>query len=105
MQTIRSSHQRRKRSSQKTRSLFRKPMIPVVRFPASLKARSWGKTGATPRPPPTRRTCPTFPTWLSSPSGPTKSANVSPSLYARIISRVVLPSAWTTTVTVPHSGS
>ena len=105
MQTIRSSQYLLKRSSQKTRSLLRKPMIPVVRLPASLKARSCGKIGATPRPPPTRTTCPTFPTWLSSPSGPTKSEKESPSLKSRIISFVVLPRAWMTMVTVPHSGS
>ena len=39
------------------------------------------------------------------PSGPTKSSNVSPSWYAVIISRVVLPSAWMTIVTVPQSRS
>ena len=80
-------------------------MIPVVRLPASLKARSCGKTGATPRPPPTRTTWPTFPTWLSRPSGPTKSEKLSPYLNSRIISFVVFPRAWTTTVTVPQSGS
>ena len=35
------------------------------------------------------------------PSGPTKSANVSPTLVVLIISRVVFPSVWTTIVMVP----
>ena len=59
MQTISSSHRAPNPFSQKTRSLLRKPMMPVVRLPACLNARSCGKTGATPRPPPTRTTWPT----------------------------------------------
>ena len=35
-------------------------MMPVVRLPASLNARSCGYTGATPSPPPTSTTCPTL---------------------------------------------
>ena len=41
--------------------------------------------------------------WLGSPSGPMKSRMASPSRSA-IISKVVFPTAWITTVTVPRSG-
>ncbi len=40
VQTISSSQNSRNFASQKTRSFERKPMIPVIRLPASLKARS-----------------------------------------------------------------
>src|ERR1019366_5142527 len=59
--------------------------------------------GATPNPPPTRTTVPSsLRMWLGSPRGPKKSRRVSPSRNV-IISKVVLPTAWITTVTVPWS--
>jgi len=105
VQTTRSSQCFPNRSSQKMSGFERKPMIPVVRLPASLNARSWGYTGATPRPPPTSTTWPTFSTCWGRPRGPTKSEKVSPSAYLAIISRVVLPSAWITIVIVPRRRS
>ena len=57
--------------------------------------------GATPSPPPTSTTVPSsLRMWLGKPSGPMKSRIVSPSRKANI-SNVVLPTACTTTVTVP----
>jgi hypothetical protein len=57
--------------------------------------------GATPSPPPTSTTVPSsFRMWLGNPSGPMKSRIASPSCNP-IISNVVLPTAWITTVTVP----
>src|ERR1039458_9908167 len=57
--------------------------------------------GATPSPPPTSTTVPSsLRIWLGKPRGPMKSRIVSPSRNANI-SKVVLPTAWTTTVTVP----
>src|ERR1019366_3438809 len=57
--------------------------------------------GATPSPPPTSTTVPSsLRIWLGKPSGPMKSRMLSPSRNANI-SKVVLPTAWTTTVTVP----
>src|ERR1035438_371806 len=57
--------------------------------------------GATPRPPPTSTTVPSsLRMWLGKPSGPMKSRIVSPSRSANI-SKVVLPTAWTPTLTGP----
>ena len=92
-------------SAQNTRSLLRKPTMHVVRLPASLNARSCGKIGATPRPPPTSTTWPTGSMCCGRPKGPTKSANSSPASYLSRISRVVAPSDCTTTVIVPRSRS
>ena len=61
--------------------------------------------GATPSPPPTSTTCPTLLTCCASPSGPTKSANVSPDWKWSRMCSVVLPSAWITSVTTPLSRS
>src|ERR1017187_1783100 len=59
--------------------------------------------GATPSPPPTSTTVPSsLRIWLGRPNGPMKSRIVSPSRKV-IISKVVLPTAWITTVTVPRS--
>jgi hypothetical protein len=58
VQTISSSLKAASFSVQKARLASRKPTMQVVRLPASLKARSCGKTGATPRPPPTSTTWP-----------------------------------------------
>ena len=69
-----------------------------------LEARSCGKTGATPRPPPTSTTWPCWPMCCGRPSRPTKSSTSSPAANWSRIASVVLPSACTTTVTVPRAG-
>ena len=102
--TWNSSLNSRNRSSQNIRSRLRNPMIEMVYAPLCLNARSCGKIGATPSPPPTTMTLPGCSIWLGTPSGPTKSRSSAPSGRA-IICQVVFPTAWMTTVTVPRSRS
>ena len=61
------------RSSQNIRSLFRKPMMEMVKDPSSLCSRSWGNTGATPKPPPTSTAFLRFSICEATPKGPIKS--------------------------------
>ena len=93
MVTISSSLTLRKRSSQKSRSLLRAPIMVITLFPACFKALAIGNTGATPTPPPTQTTVPKFSISEGSPKGPTRSSIRSPelrwdSLYVEVPTRI-----------------
>ncbi len=82
----------------------RAPHRAVTWFPASLKARATGSNSATPTPPATHRTFPTFSMLAGCPSGPKRSANRSPT-SSRTVARLVFPTAWTTRVMLPVASS
>ena len=96
------------RSSKTRRSARRAPRIVTTSCPASRKARAMGSIGAAPMPPATHATVPRkssglpgTPMCVGLPRGPATLAKESPSANASVISIVVLPTAWTTSVIVP----
>ena len=86
------------------RSLFRAANILITLFPASFIALIIGNIGATPTPPPAHITVPYFSIWVAWPNGPTTSVKLSPTSRAQI-SRVLKPTACTTSVIVPRRTS
>ena len=67
-------------SSKINNSLLRAPIITMSLLPAALYACAMGYNGATPIPPPTHTTVPTFSMWVGFPKGPRIAAMSSPSL-------------------------
>ena len=87
---ISSSAAERISSSITSSCLLRAPMITVTLLPAFLKAWAIGNIGATPMPPPTQTTQPTFLMSVGRPSGPTTVGSESPT-FMRESLRVVSP--------------
>ena len=87
-----------------TRSLLRKPTMPVTLVPCSCSAWAMGSAMAQPTPPPTTQTFFRPSISVALPKGPTKSCTASPSF--RAFSCIVpAPTIWKMMETVPASRS
>ena len=100
--TITSSAAARISFSKINRSFVRAPMIATTLLPAALCAFTIGYKGATPIPPPTHTTVPTFSICVGLPSGPRIASMESPTSFSASLC-VVEPTVWNTSAIHPSS--